>query len=415
MRRSGRAVRHHDQPLAHLPEHGPHQRVATRAREYMFLDDTACNLVVAQPDQVPATTTAASTSRATATRSASSSSRRRSWSTSRRYPTRADRARTRTTTVRSASATRTSARCSCCMGIPYDSRRGPRDRRRAHRDHVRPRLRASRRDGRQRRAPFAGYAKNREPMLRVMRMHRDAAYADRPRPVPRASSARAACEDWDDAVAARRAARLPQRAGDRARADRHDRPAHGLRHDGHRARLRAREVQEARRRRLLQDRQPVGAGGAAPARLRASRRSSEIVALRRRHEHARSAAPHVNRATLKRARASPTTSSTQGRGGAARRRSTLDCAFAPWVLGEDALRRGSASRRGARRSRASRCSRTSASRRREIERGERRRSRPHDGRGRAAPARPSTYRCSTARTAAARTASASSRRCATCA
>jgi ribonucleoside-diphosphate reductase alpha chain len=48
-------------------------------------------------------------------------------------------------------------------------------------------------------APFAGFAKNREPMLRVMGMHRDAAYAiDRdhcPEPL-----FRAACADWDDAV-----------------------------------------------------------------------------------------------------------------------------------------------------------------------------------------------------------------------
>ncbi|HKQ69322.1 MAG TPA: vitamin B12-dependent ribonucleotide reductase [Polyangiaceae bacterium] len=47
--------------------------------------------------------------------------------------------------------------------------------------------------------PFAGFAKNREPMLRVMRMHRDAAYAiDRdqcPEPLWRA-----ACDDWDEAV-----------------------------------------------------------------------------------------------------------------------------------------------------------------------------------------------------------------------
>jgi ribonucleoside-diphosphate reductase alpha chain len=48
-------------------------------------------------------------------------------------------------------------------------------------------------------SPFPGFAKNREPMLRVMRMHRDAAYAiDRdkcPEPMWRAS-----CEDWDEAV-----------------------------------------------------------------------------------------------------------------------------------------------------------------------------------------------------------------------
>src|SRR6185295_16254470 len=48
-----------------------------------------------------------------------------------------------------------------------------------------------------------------------------------------------------------RTARLPQRAGDRDRADRHHRPGDGLRHHRHRARLRAGQVQEARGRRLL--------------------------------------------------------------------------------------------------------------------------------------------------------------------
>jgi ribonucleoside-diphosphate reductase alpha chain len=56
--------------------------------------------------------------------------------------------------------------------------------------------------------PFAGFAKNREPMLRVMRMHRDAAYEiDRdasllPGEASGAASNlyRAACDDWDEAV-----------------------------------------------------------------------------------------------------------------------------------------------------------------------------------------------------------------------
>ncbi len=55
---------------------------------------------------------------------------------------------------------------------------------------------------------FAGFAKNREPMLRVMRMHRDAAYEiDRdasllPGEAGGAASNlyRAACDDWDEAV-----------------------------------------------------------------------------------------------------------------------------------------------------------------------------------------------------------------------
>ncbi len=47
--------------------------------------------------------------------------------------------------------------------------------------------------------PFEGFAKNREPMLRVMGMHREAAYAiDRDR-CPEYLW-RAACEDWDQAV-----------------------------------------------------------------------------------------------------------------------------------------------------------------------------------------------------------------------
>ena len=44
VRRPGHAVRHDDQPLAHRVQHRPHQRAATRAREYMHLDNSACNL-----------------------------------------------------------------------------------------------------------------------------------------------------------------------------------------------------------------------------------------------------------------------------------------------------------------------------------------------------------------------------------
>jgi ribonucleoside-diphosphate reductase alpha chain len=46
--------------------------------------------------------------------------------------------------------------------------------------------------------PFNGFAKNREPMLRVMGMHRDAAYAINRDHCPEALY-RAACTDWDDA------------------------------------------------------------------------------------------------------------------------------------------------------------------------------------------------------------------------
>jgi ribonucleoside-diphosphate reductase alpha chain len=47
--------------------------------------------------------------------------------------------------------------------------------------------------------PFAGFAKNREPMLRVMGMHREAAY-DIDRDACPTDLYRAACQDWDDAT-----------------------------------------------------------------------------------------------------------------------------------------------------------------------------------------------------------------------
>jgi ribonucleoside-diphosphate reductase alpha chain len=47
--------------------------------------------------------------------------------------------------------------------------------------------------------PFAGYPRNREPMKRVMRMHRDAAY-EIDRDAAPVDLYRAACEDWDEAV-----------------------------------------------------------------------------------------------------------------------------------------------------------------------------------------------------------------------
>ncbi len=66
---------------------------------------------------------------------------------------------------------------------------------------------------------------------------------------------------------ARRAVRLPQRAGDRAGADRHHRVHDGLRYDRRRAGHRPGQIQEAGRRRVDEDRQPDGADGAPEARL----------------------------------------------------------------------------------------------------------------------------------------------------
>ena len=134
--------------------------------------------------------------------------------------------------------------------------------------------------------PFAGYRPNAAAMIGVMAKHRaavgnientDSVPADLLVGVPARVGRRAR---------PRRGARLPQRAGDRARADRDDQLHDGLRHDRGRARLLAREVEEARRRRRDHDRQQDRAAGAREARLRAERGRGDR-GLRRRAEHGR--------------------------------------------------------------------------------------------------------------------------------
>jgi ribonucleoside-diphosphate reductase alpha chain len=213
------------------------------------------------------------------------------------YPTRASR-RTATTIARSGLGYANLGSLLMSLGVPYDSREGARSPRRSPPSCAATPTRRARRWPASK-GPFPAYAKNREPMLRVMRMHRDAAYAIDRDACPHGRLYRrplsSACEDWDDAVRSAKA-RVPQRAGHRARADGHHRPAHGLRHDRHRARLRAREVQEARRRRVLQDRQPDGAAALAPRLQRA--RGAGDRRLHLGHQHA-ARAPHINRRTLK--------------------------------------------------------------------------------------------------------------------
>ena len=120
-----------------------------------------------------------------------------------------------------------------------------------------------------------GLQEERDAMLRVIRNHRRAAHGENagyeklatpPVRLDHAACAGgrrrfpAACRACQARLGpcarARHRARLPQRPGDRDRADRHHRPGHGLRHHRHRARFRAGQVQEARRRRLFQDHQP---------------------------------------------------------------------------------------------------------------------------------------------------------------
>ena len=194
------------------------------------------------------------------------------------------------------------------LGLPYDSRRGARVERRAHGHPHRRGVRDLGRDGRVPGALRRATSRNRKDMLRVIRNHRRAAYnatrrrvrgADRhpdgPRPgvLPREPPLRGP-RRLGPGARARQAARLPQRPGVRPRADGHDRPRHGLRHDGHRARLRAREVQEAGRRRLLPDHQRRGAHGAEAPRLQA-RAGRRHHPLRPRHGHPAGRALHRRR------------------------------------------------------------------------------------------------------------------------
>ena len=122
LRGSRRAVRHHDQRVAHLPRGRADQRlepvlgvhVPRRHGLQPRLD---------QPGEVPARRTAASTSRATATPC-------RLWTVvleisvlMAAYPSPSRSPRRAATSARSASATRTSARCSCARGSPTTRRR----------------------------------------------------------------------------------------------------------------------------------------------------------------------------------------------------------------------------------------------------------------------------------------------------
>ena len=148
--------------------------------------------------------------------------------------------------------------------------------------------------------PFPGFKPNRDNMLRVIRNHRRAAYGETQgyeglsvNPValihgecPDQDLIAHATAAWDKALelGEKHGYRNAQVSGHRA--DRHDRPGHGLRHDRHRARFRAGQVQEARRRRLLQDHQPCRSGSAAHARLfgKPDRRDRGLCRRPRQHQ-----------------------------------------------------------------------------------------------------------------------------------
>ena len=85
--------------------------------------------------------------------------------------------------------------------------------------------------------PFAGYHENVEPMLNVLRMHRDAVAGIDEEAVP-TDLLSAAQEAWDLAVELGEQYGVRNCAGQRAGPDRHHRPADGLRHHRRRARPR---------------------------------------------------------------------------------------------------------------------------------------------------------------------------------
>jgi len=105
--------------------------------------------------------------------------------------------------------------------------------------------------------PFDGFEHNRQPMLGVLEMHRDAARPGGRRPH---GLVRGLC--------AGPAGRRSQQPGHRAGAHRHHRPPHGLRHHRDRTRPEPREAQAPRRRWHDVDRQPDRSQGAATPRLR---------------------------------------------------------------------------------------------------------------------------------------------------
>ena len=190
LRRSGRAVRHDDQPAGtpartagSINAIEPVLRVHVPRRHGLQPG-------VAEPDEVPATTDGALRRRRLPPRDAASSSwRRRSSSISRatrpktiaqnspRLPPARPRLREPRHAAHAAWASRTTR-----TRAARSPARSPRS------CAARPTRSAPR--WRPRKGAFAGFAKNREPMLRVMGMHRDAAYADQPRQVPARALAR---------------------------------------------------------------------------------------------------------------------------------------------------------------------------------------------------------------------------------
>ena len=130
LRRSRHPVPHHHQRLAHLPEAGP-IRASNPCSEYMFLDDTACNLASLNL-MMFRDARQALRRRRLRPRLPAVDDRARDLGADGAVPVQGDRRAVATATAPSASATPTSAAADG-VGHPLRQRRGPRHLRRASR------------------------------------------------------------------------------------------------------------------------------------------------------------------------------------------------------------------------------------------------------------------------------------------
>ena len=175
LRRPGRPVRHDDQPVAHVPELGPDQRVqpvlGVHARRRLGVQPG-----VAEPDEVPPRRTARSTSSASSTPSTSCCSRRRSSSAPSSYPTEEIGRNARAFRQLGLGYANLGAFL-MANGFPYDSDEG---RGTAAAITALMTGRAYLQSARIAAAigPYDRYAENREAHNNVMRMHRDASLRD---------------------------------------------------------------------------------------------------------------------------------------------------------------------------------------------------------------------------------------------
>ena len=252
LRRSRHAVRHHGQPLAHFEEHGPHQRQQSRAREYMFLDDSACNLaslnllkfapngtfdvdayrhavdvlITAQEILVdnagyPTEMIAQELARLPSARTGICEPRRAAHG--RRPPLRLRR-RTRLRRLRH----RNHVRRSLSAILPH--RRIMPAARASHQNHHSKRLGATTAEAMPG-AACPGWYINREPFLDVIRMHRACVNNINKTNVPTQSRTNPQSH-LGRSPGPRRKTRLPQLPGNRPRANRNNRLHDGLRHYG---------------------------------------------------------------------------------------------------------------------------------------------------------------------------------------